>query len=282
MRFVWHSHIQSFLDKTLVHLEKEEALNNLMLGIALRLKQDPGRYPDVVMITVQDGNELALAALMTPPEKLMVYSPRGIQVEALEYMIQGLLARSISIPGVIGPAQLAKQFADLWIKQTGSNAKPDMHLRVYELRKVNLEVIGEGRLRVAQETDLEFIVESIVQFQSDIGVKEPDLESCTKIAKRYIANRSLFLWEHQQKVVSMAGAVRPTLSGVAVNLVYTPKELRRRGYATSCVAALSQRLLESGHQFCTLFADLANPISNSIYQKIGYKPIGDYDSYLFA
>lgn len=79
----------------------------------------------------------------------------------------------------------------------------------------------------------------------------------------------------------MAAAGRKTRSGIAVNLVYTPKELRRRGYATSCVAALSQHLLDSGYKFCTLFADLANPISNSIYQKIGYRPIGDYDSYLF-
>ena len=79
----------------------------------------------------------------------------------------------------------------------------------------------------------------------------------------------------------MAAAGRRTRSGIAINLVYTPKGLRRHGYATSCVAELSQRLLDLGYQFCTLFADLANPISNSIYQKIGYQPIGDYDSYLF-
>jgi hypothetical protein len=34
-------------------------------------------------------------------------------------------------------------------------------------------------------------------------------------------------------------------------------------------------------QFCPLFTDLANPTSNSIYRKIGYKPVGDFHDYLF-
>jgi hypothetical protein len=31
--------------------------------------------------------------------------------------------------------------------------------------------------------------------------------------------------------------------------------------------------LDSGKKFCTLYTDLDNPTSNSIYQKIGYKPV---------
>ena len=51
--------------------------------------------------------------------------------------------------------------------------------------------------------------------------------------------------------------------------------------ATACVSALSQRLLDTGHAFCALFADLANPASNSIYQKIGYRPVGDFAEFDF-
>ena len=63
--------------------------------------------------------------------------------------------------------------------------------------------------------------------------------------------------------------------------VYTPPAYRRRGYATANVAAVSQRALEAGHAYCCLFTDLANPISNSIYQKIGYRPICDFAEYRF-
>ncbi len=38
-----------------------------------------------------------------------------------------------------------------------------------------------------------------------------------------------------------------------VNFVYTPPELRRRGYATECVAKLSKNILEEGNRFCFLF-----------------------------
>jgi len=63
--------------------------------------------------------------------------------------------------------------------------------------------------------------------------------------------------------------------------VYTPPEIGRRGYATECVAKLSKHLLEEGNKFCFLFTDLMNRISNSIYQKIGYRPVIDVDEYKF-
>jgi uncharacterized protein len=61
-----------------------------------------------------------------------------------------------------------------------------------------------------------------------------------------------------------------------VNEVYTPPYFRGKGYASSCVVGLSDHMLESGYKSCSLFTDLNNPVSNSIYMKIGYKPICDY------
>ena len=82
--------------------------------------------------------------------------------------------------------------------------------------------------------------------------------------------------------VTVAASVRPTPNGMSINLVYTPSEERRKGYATACVAALSQRLLDDGCQFCTLFTDKANPTSNQIYREIGYHKVADFMEYFFA
>ena len=68
--------------------------------------------------------------------------------------------------------------------------------------------------------------------------------------------------------------------GVRVNFVYTPREYRRRGFASACVADLTQQLLAEGHAFCCLFTDLANPTSNSIYQTIGYRPVCDMSDFI--
>ena len=79
----------------------------------------------------------------------------------------------------------------------------------------------------------------------------------------------------------MAAKLRPTERGTSVGLVYTPPESRNKGYATSCVEELSRNILRSGQAFCTLYTDLANPTSNSIYMKIGYRPVCDSVEYTF-
>jgi uncharacterized protein len=79
-------------------------------------------------------------------------------------------------------------------------------------------------------------------------------------------------------MASFSGA---TPNGIRISPVYTPPEHRRKGYAISCVATLSQMLLDKGNKYCFLFTDLANPTSNSIYQKIGYQPICDFSNYWF-
>jgi len=84
------------------------------------------------------------------------------------------------------------------------------------------------------------------------------------------------------ETVSMAGASGQTPSGIRINWVYTPNHLRGRGYASAIVATLSQKLLEEGRQFCFLYTDLANPTSNSIYQRIGYVPVCDSAQHTFG
>jgi predicted GNAT family acetyltransferase len=56
--------------------------------------------------------------------------------------------------------------------------------------------------------------------------------------------------------------------------VYTPAEFRGHGYANAAVAGVSQVLLDQGARVC-LFTDQANPISNRIYQRIGFRPVVD-------
>ena len=96
-----------------------------------------------------------------------------------------------------------------------------------------------------------------------------------------IADRDLFIWDDGGPV-STVTKTRHSTHGIVVSLVYTPPAHRNRGYASAAVAALSQQLLDAGWEFCSLFTDLANPTSNSIYQRIGYRPVADFDEYIFG
>jgi predicted GNAT family acetyltransferase len=110
---------------------------------------------------------------------------------------------------------------------------------------------------------------------------EADQEEADRGARLRIAEGDIYLWEDEQPV-SVAMKTRPTRNGVSVGLVYTPPELRQRGYATACVGELSRMLLESGWEFCALFVNLANAAASRVYQKIGYRPVCDYDEYAFS
>jgi predicted GNAT family acetyltransferase len=62
---------------------------------------------------------------------------------------------------------------------------------------------------------------------------------------------------------------------VRVGPVYTPPELRGRGYAGAATAAASQAALDVGVREVVLYTDLANPTSNALYQRLGYRPVED-------
>jgi hypothetical protein len=155
-----------------------------------------------------------------------------------------------------------------------------MAQRIYELKSVapEMRTAAPGAMRPAIRQDAERFHQWVVAFEIDaFGEQHSEQERIHKMfSDRW---RDVFFWDHAGQTVSMCIRSRPTAHGITVGLVYTPPELRKRGYATALVANLSQHLLESGYQFCTLYTDLANPTSNAIYQHIGYRPVADVDKY---
>jgi predicted GNAT family acetyltransferase len=156
-----------------------------------------------------------------------------------------------------------------------------MAQRIYRLDCVNSVSVVPGRIRLATLADKDLVSSWIRAFSIDINEgSNPDLRE-SDITQR-IEKGGIYLWEDTGRPVSMAGKTRPTEHGMAVSLVYTPPEFRRRGYATACVAGVCGGILKSGYDFCTLYTDLSNPTSNSIYMKIGFKPVCDSVEHIFS
>jgi hypothetical protein len=107
-------------------------------------------------------------------------------------------------------------------------------------------------------------------------------EAAKQAASPMPKSRRLMLWEVAGAAVSMAGYSGRTPNGIRIAWVYTPPENRGKGFAGACVAALSQKLLDDGRKCCFLYTDLANAISNHVYQKIGYEPVTDASVYSFS
>ena len=252
-----------------------------MLGVCGRLVEHPQRFkaaPCLKMVVDEHG--LVLAALMTPPHNLVVYGHRGDQREGARALVRSLLRGSWEVPGTLGSGEAAAVVAEAWAEGTGSRYSLDQRLRVYELREVMVPAPEQGRLRLATEEDVELVAGWHYGFHHEIFGRT-DKEQALRAAEARVQAGDIFLWE-DGRAVSMAMKNRPTRHGISVSLVYTPPELRGRGYATACVGELSRLLLEAGWAFCALFADLANPTSNRIYERIGYRPVCDYEEYRFG
>ena len=99
------------------------------------------------------------------------------------------------------------------------------------------------------------------------------MQTSAEVAEHHLACKRLYILEDRGVAVTMAGNYRNMSSAGGVGPVFTPPYFRRRGYASACVARLSKQILESGKKYCVLYTNLTNLISNSIYQKIGYKTI---------
>ena len=274
------SNVERFLEHTRAELESNEAANSLMLGLCGRLKRHPERFKAAPCLkTVADEQGMVLAALMTPPHKLVVYGHQGDQRLGARALVRSLLRGSWEVPGTFGSGETAAAVAGAWAEATGSRYSLEQRLRVYELREVKSPLPERGRLRPAAERDVDLVVGWHYGFHHEIFGRT-DEGQAQRAAEARIQAGDIFLWE-DGRAVSMAMKNRPTRHGISVSLVYTPPELRGRGYATACVGELSRMLLEAGWAFCALFADLANPTSNRIYERIGYRPVCDYEEYGF-
>lgn len=184
------------------------------------------------------------------------------------------------LPGIIAPQAEALTFAQLWQSLTGQSYRLGLRQCIYLLEVLQPIAVANGYLRLADKRDRSLLVSWIRAFSEEVIENREPKPNYEEWCDRRLNQNSLYIWQNDVPV-SMAGFSGSTPNGIRINPVYTPPEHRQQGYASSCVAALSQTLLDKGNKYCFLFTDLANPISNSIYQKIGYQPVCDVSNYWF-
>ena len=269
---------QAFYHHAQSYLLQHEAEHNLLLGILHTLQHHPDHYTQPpYLVIVEEAENIIAVALQTPPHKLVL--SKVTELAAIELIAQDAHRHFHALPGVSGLIPEVQAFIEVWQTLTGQPAQLDMEMRIHQLTEVQPLPVVNGRLRPATAADrpllLEwfsaFITEAIASFGAN----------AEKLVDGALQKQSLYLWEDSVPV-SFAGGNLASSSAVRIGPVYTPPEFRRQGYATACVAALTQQLLDRGYERCFLFTDLANPTSNHIYQTIGYRPVCDWHDYSFG
>ncbi|GAA4597135.1 RimJ/RimL family protein N-acetyltransferase [Actinoplanes octamycinicus] len=129
-----------------------------------------------------------------------------------------------------------------------------------------------GYARPATVADRELLIRWVGDFERFIG--EPP-EDVAEVVDDHLSYAGVTLWVDGDEPVAMAVRSRPQAGMVRILRVWTPPELRRRGYAGGATTAATRAALDAGAGQVVLYTDLANPTSNALYQRLGYRPVED-------
>lgn len=281
MRIVAHADPSEYAGRVRPRLRRDEALHNLPLGVLGQIEE--GVYEEWSLLSVEDDQDLVGMALRTPPWPWAV-ACFGDDVDAFARSVGDHLAREAPLPGELtGERGVAAAVADRWAVAADAVASAGMAMRIMDCTALEPQDEVPGMPRRVHIDDLELVVRWLVSFELETGAsREPrePTELRSLIAMSVEKQRSpLWVWEHEGEVVSLAGIGRPTGSGERIGPVYTPPELRGRGYAGALVSHLTQDAFDRGCDHVFLFTDAANPISNRLYERLGYHHIADAARY---
>lgn len=264
-----------FLDATRDKLMENEIGNAILLGYATNQSNGVPSAMSTHFYSVDENDKPILPAMFTP--EIVPLLSQGPD-EAARLFARYLFSNNPRIKGVNGHKETTLAFADEWERLTRCNLEIHMNGRLHICDSVNNLEYADGTATLATPDDTDLILRWRHGFREDARVHGAVDEAQT--LERINAGK-YYLWT-TDKPVSMAMKGSETENSGMIGAVFTPEEHRNHGYATAVTAALTRIILDSGKKYASLYTDLDNPISNSIYQQIGYKPIMDSISWLFT
>jgi GNAT superfamily N-acetyltransferase len=284
MGWVTTGDVAEFLEAAGPFLRAERARNTVLLTVSETARIDPGRYgaehaaePASLPLFgwwTRPGAAGAVAIggafVHTPPFPVLL---SGVSREAAADLAATALAGR-QLAGVNAHPEAAGAFAGTWSQTTGRAVEEHMRTRLYRLGELIWpDPVPDGAPRTLTGQDASLLAEWFEAFSIEVHEME-GADHAAAIRDR-LSYGGLTLWESGGAPVSMAGLTRQVAGMVRVGQVYTPPRLRGHGYASAVTAEVSRAALAAGAEDVLLFTDLANPVSNSIYQRIGYREVED-------
>lgn len=281
----------AFLDRVGEWLAKDPVPTTVLSTIAHRARaaeasgEDPRRGLPYWWFAVVEGpgGEVVGAAMRTAPFAPYPAYLLGMPGGAAEALADAVLDRGEEVGGVSGVRPATDVFAARVAARTGAGVEVNMHNRLFELGELVEPAPVPGRLRPVRPDEAELALRWIREFFRDADVqagREPgsghDAEHFTlDDVERKLREGVLWFWVDAQDLpVNLTGANPPAFGTARIGPVFTPAELRGKGYGGAAVAAVSRLLRKQGSR-PILFTDQDNPVSNGLYQRLGYRPVLD-------
>jgi predicted GNAT family acetyltransferase len=289
MKVVPHAGVIGFWQVAGPLLAADPVRNTVPLTIVGRILHGVVGDSEPLLLTVHGGPDVIAVAVRTPPAPIALGAmPSDAAVAIADYLV----SEHIQVPGATGIRPAVEAFAAAWTERTGDEQVNPSDQRLYRLGAGDTDaeaaltpptdVLGEPY--EATEADVELLIDWRAAVVTDITGRPPQRgrAGASGMVKASLAIGSgQILWQVAGRPVAMAVVGVPREGMSRIGPVYTPRELRGHGYGSAVTAAAARWALDRGADHVVLFTDLANPVSNSIYQRIGFRPVADALSVAF-
>lgn len=267
----WHisGAVQDFIDRAGPFLRSRPVENTIPLTLAAALKSRGlhvyGSEDPIFGWWTEPGGAVTGAFLQTPPHPLLLTRTPAESVPQLAVALEGR-----ALPAINALDEDADRFAEVWPGDHGTSGRRS---RLFRLDRLMPPPEPAGSARVADKSDRDLLIDWIDAFHREID--EGAHQESASVVDDKLAHGGLTLWEVDGTPVAMAGLTRPDAGMVRVLAVYTPAEHRARGYGGAVTTAVTRAALDAGATDVVLYTDLANPTSNALYERLGYRPVED-------
>jgi hypothetical protein len=255
---------QRFLAEVGPWLATSEPASNLILALAHSLAGDDHPFHEPIFLAaVRDRGTLVGCAVRPPPDHIdLSPMPAG----AATLVAASAADHCPDLDAIGGEAAVANEFAAEWTRRQGGSWQITHRWTWLALREVRPPPRVPGVLRLAEAADWPLVSSWAPLYMRDTGAAGGVLH----FLERRLHTDSLFVWDHDGPKC-MAAVSGYTPNGLRVSAVFTPEEQRRRGYASNTVATISQRTLDTGRDYCVLFAESHHAATLRVYEGIGYR-----------
>jgi predicted GNAT family N-acyltransferase len=275
---------EEFLAETTSYRGLDPIRTNVLGSVAVSIINNSRSYDAYWWwLILSDEEEVVGAAMRT--------APFGLQIGPMPLKACSLLASTVArdddeFPWVVGNEVLVAGFLQAYrsTESLGSRRRFDRGRKsnLYELKDLRFPIVeGEARLATVDDVDLVDQWVSDFHFFTEGVARETDERDHAQLVTR-LESGMMSLWCVRRVVVAMAGNAAPvqTPSGLVTRIgpVFTPAENRGRGYGSAITASLSRSLLDTGSRVM-LYADADYPVSNRVYQTIGFQIIDEVVQY---
>ncbi|SDP52167.1 FR47-like protein [Actinopolyspora xinjiangensis] len=228
-----------------------------------------------VLLTLHEAGTVLGAYFRTPPFPGDV-GALPCSGSALPETVEALRAHDPEPGSLRGPAEFVDRISAEWCRQTGASRELRTRQRLYRLGTLDFPVEVDGEERGFFESDVTWLADWRAEYARDAGDVAIGTEPSERRLRSFMdSGRVPVLWSDGVRPVSMAFYTIPRRGMSRIGNVYTPSRFRRNGYGAAVTASAARRAWRAGASRIVLFADLANPTSNSVYLRLGFRPVHD-------